>query len=61
MNIKSIENMSVKELIRALRSCPNPDAYVVVHDGQWINMVDGVKPRMERATVEIVLGPRRAY
>ena len=61
MDVKKVKNMSVRELIRALKSCSDPDAYVVVHGGQWINMVDGIKPRMERATVEIVLGPRRAY
>jgi hypothetical protein len=49
--------LSVKELIRLLRRCPDPDAFVVVEVerlGRHQKAIDAVKPCPGRAEVVLV-------
>jgi len=53
----SNDRLSVRELVRVLRKCPDQDAFVVfpMEPGQFF-MIDGVNPRIGHAVVELIRG-----
>jgi hypothetical protein len=57
-----MKNLSVRELVKLLKDCPDQDAYVVIPNGQGaITFLDDAKPRLGKATVELQLGRKGYY